>query len=198
MSLGTIVVLNGPPRAGKSSIAEEIQASFSGVWMNLGVDGFMRMTPERFRPGIGLRPGGERPDLEEIVGRLYLALYDSVVAHSRLGINVVVDVGHHDFYSSPLGILPACARRLQGLPAWLVGIHCPIDDVLDRRRMTGWPEVPRELVERWERAVHRPGVYDLRLDTSLVAPKECAVAILRHIESASPAAFPQLADTLLT
>lgn len=32
--------------------------------MNLGGDYFMKMTPEDYQPGIGLRPGGERPDLE--------------------------------------------------------------------------------------------------------------------------------------
>ena len=55
---GQIVILNGTPRSGKSSIAVAIQETFDGVWMNLGVDGFMRMTPARFMPGMGLRPGG--------------------------------------------------------------------------------------------------------------------------------------------
>ena len=58
---GTIVILNGPPRSGKSSIAAAIQASFDGVWINLGVDTYFRATPKQYWPGIGLRPGGERP-----------------------------------------------------------------------------------------------------------------------------------------
>src|SRR6266566_3245146 len=61
---GQIVILNGTPRSGKSSIATVIQNTFEGVWMNLGVDRFKQMTPERYQPGIGLRPGGERSDLE--------------------------------------------------------------------------------------------------------------------------------------
>jgi chloramphenicol 3-O phosphotransferase len=71
---GQIVILNGTPRSGKSSIAAAIQETFHGVWMNLGVDGFMRMTPARFMPGMGLRPGGERPDLEPLVATLYGAV----------------------------------------------------------------------------------------------------------------------------
>jgi hypothetical protein len=43
---GRIVILNGPPRSGKSSIAAAIQARFDGVWMNLGVD----HTDEKNRP----------------------------------------------------------------------------------------------------------------------------------------------------
>ncbi|TVR61313.1 MAG: hypothetical protein EA426_03615 [Spirochaetaceae bacterium] len=94
-TLGQVIILNGTPRSGKSSIAGAIQRTFEGVWMNLGVDGFMRMTPERYRPGIGVRPGGERPDLEPVVEKMYRALYESIAAHSRQGLNVVVDVGHH-------------------------------------------------------------------------------------------------------
>ena len=72
---------------------------------------------------------------------LYAAMYDSVAAHSRLGLNVVVDVGHHDAYSRPLRILPrVAAPRLDGLPAWLVGVICPIEVVVQRRDagQAGW------------------------------------------------------------
>src|SRR5215210_1236858 len=107
---GQILILNGAPRSGKSSIAAVVQDTFDGVWMNLGVDAFMRMTPACYMPGIGLRPGGERRDLEPLVAAMYCALYESVAAHSREGINVVVDVGHHDAYAVVQGILPDCAR----------------------------------------------------------------------------------------
>jgi len=107
-------VLNGPPRSGKSSIVKVIQETFEGPWMNLGVDIFSRcVTPPRYRPGMGLRPGGERPEIELLIPALYAALYDSVAAHSRQGLNVVVDVGHHDAYSAPLKVLPDAARRLR-------------------------------------------------------------------------------------
>lgn len=61
---GQIVILNGAPRSGKSSIATVIQETFDGLWMNLGVDGFVRhVTPSKHRPGIGLRPGEEGHEL---------------------------------------------------------------------------------------------------------------------------------------
>lgn len=86
--VGQIIVLNGTPRSGKSSIAAAIQTTFDGVWMNLGVDRFKPMAPERYQPGIGLRPGGERPDLEPLIAVLYRAMYEAIAAHSRLGINI--------------------------------------------------------------------------------------------------------------
>jgi chloramphenicol 3-O phosphotransferase len=95
-SLGQIVVLNGAPRSGKSSIVAAIQAEFDGVWINLGVDVARKMTPPRLQPGIGLRPGEATHHAASHVPVLYSALYDSVAAHSRLGLNVAVDVGHYD------------------------------------------------------------------------------------------------------
>jgi len=199
-ALGHVVVLNGAPRAGKSSIIAAIQESFGGLWLNLGQDHYMRMLPPRYHPGTGLRPGGERPDLEPLVVRLYQALYRSLAEHSRLGINVVADMAHHDHYSRPLGILPACARLLEGLPAWLVGVHCPLAAILERRQATGYLSresadgpVP-EPVRRWQEAVHRPGIYDLEVDTSLLTPEECAGAIRERLQHGSaPTAFRRLA-----
>ena len=80
---GQIIILNGAPRAGKSSIAAALQERFDGVWVNLGVDAQMASLPERLRPGIGLRPGGDRPEIEALVPALYVALYDSIAAYSQ-------------------------------------------------------------------------------------------------------------------
>jgi chloramphenicol 3-O phosphotransferase len=158
---GQIVILNGAPRSGKSSIVAVIQETFDGPWMNLGVDIFVRsVTPRRYRPGIGLRPGEDDHELAPLVAPLYAALYDSIAAHSRAGLNVVVDVGHHDAM-----ILVNSARRLVGLPVLFVGVRCPIDVVMRRRNAgqvgregeyvvepAGEP-VP-EAVQRWQDAVH--------------------------------------------
>ena len=198
---GRIVVLNGTPRAGKSSIVAAIQDSFDGLWMNLGVDGFKKMTPQRYQPGIGLRPGGERPDLEPVIVTLYLAMYDAIAGHSRRGINVVVDVGHHDAYSVPRGILPACARRLSGLPALFVGVRCPLDVVLERRRNTWGADrgdgAAPDPVDLWQRAVHTPGIYDLEVDTSVLSPQASADLIRGRLdEGPAPTAFTRLAERI--
>ncbi len=198
---GQIVILNGAPRSGKSSIVAVIQDTFDGVWMNLGVDRFMQMTPERYLPGIGLRPGGESPDLEQFVVIMYRAMYESIAAHSRLGLNVVVDVGHHGAYSESRGILPDCARRLTGLPVLFVGVQCPIEIIMERRSTTGWSAGKHPYgasapppVRLWQKEAHLPGIYDLECDTSLLSPEECATMIRQHLETGPvPSAIQQLA-----
>lgn len=185
MEYGQILLLNGTPRAGKSSIIEVIQRDFDGVWINLGVDRYMPMIPQQYQPGIGLRPGGERPDMEAMIERMYLALYDSIAAHSRRGLCVAADVGHHDAYASGMRLLPRCASILAGLPALFVGIRCPLEEVLRRREATwgsgalpdGSAPAP---VQRWQETVHAHGVYDLEVDTSRSSPEECAAVIRTH------------------
>jgi chloramphenicol 3-O phosphotransferase len=204
---GTIVVLNGPPRSGKSSIVRAIQDTFEGVWMNLGVDVFnLHVTPPRFRPGMGLRPDSGRTDLEEWVPRFFSAFYDSVVAHSCNGLNVVVDVGHHDAYSSSLATLEVAARKLQELPAYLIGIHCPIEVIMQRRDSPGGDrqgtyettgpdgQIPRAVL-RWQDAVHDPGIYDLEIDTSTASPQRAASMIAARLAGPPPSAFRTLANT---
>ncbi len=188
---GQIVILNGTPRAGKSSIVACVQNQFDGVWMNLGVDRFKEMTPDRYQPGIGLRPGGERPDLEPLVAVLYRGMYEAIAYHARLGVNVVVDVGHHDAYSVPRRILRSSARQLEGLTVLLVGVRCPINVVMERRRVTwnaGYAEdgsVPAP-VQRWQHEVHQPGIYDLEVDTSVHTAEQCAELIRHRLTTGPP------------
>jgi chloramphenicol 3-O phosphotransferase len=161
------------------------------------------MTPERYQPGIGLRPGGERPDLEPLVVILYHAMYEAIAQHSRLGLNVVVDVGHHDAYSVPRGILPNCAQQLIGLPVLFVGVRCPLQVVMERRRTTwhvgnaGGDTVPKA-VSLWQQAVHVPGIYDLEVDTSLLSSEECADVIHQRLENGPPPSALQRLVALAT
>lgn len=198
--VGRIVVLNGAPRSGKSSIAAAIQVRSAEPWIQFGVDRLADCLPDALRPGVGLRPGGERPDLEPSVVALYLAAYDAIRAFSRRGFNVVADFGHHDAYSRSRAILPRCARSLRGCPAWLVGVRCPVPVALARRLATGYPadsdpnSATRRRIVAWEREVHDPGIYDLEVDTSLLTPEACADRVLSRLDGAPPTAFAKLAE----
>jgi chloramphenicol 3-O phosphotransferase len=189
VSPGWIVVLNGTPRAGKSSIVRAIQERFDGVWINLGVDVARATTPERLQPGIGLRPGEDAHPVAPLLPLLYAALYESIAAHSRLGLNVAVDVGHYD-----PAILADCARRLAGLPVLFVGVRCPIEVVMERRGAPGEP--PPEPVLRWQRLVHEHWTYDLEVDTSVLAPEQSANEIRAQLEGVpEPTAFTRLSSS---
>lgn len=194
---GRIVILNGAPRSGKSSVARAMQERLQGLWVDLGVDAYQQMSPPQVRPSIGLRPGSERPDIEVHLPVLFAALHDSVAAHSRLGLNVVVDVGHHDAHSKPLHLLADGVSRLDGLPAFIVGVRCPLSVILERRSRArsareaiyvqgcvGLP-VPAPIVA-WQQEVHVPGIYDLEVDTSELSPVAAAKLIETMLRDGVP------------
>ncbi|MDH4168656.1 MAG: chloramphenicol phosphotransferase [Acidimicrobiia bacterium] len=200
--MGRVVILNGAPRSGKSSIADAL-ASTGGDWANLGVDGVMAATPPELQPAMGLRPGGERPDLESVVADQVASLFETVAVQAQAGVDVAVDVGLHDDYSTPLGLWTLVADRLGDLTALVVGVRCPLEEVMRRRdadpddrylRSATDGRVP-DPVQRWQRAVHDPGIYDLEVDTSVTSPTACAHVITTRLEHGPPpTALAQLAE----
>jgi chloramphenicol 3-O phosphotransferase len=171
------VILNGAPRSGKSSIAAAIQERLDGTWMNLGVDVARAATPPELQPGIGLRPGEPQHPAAAALPRLYAALFESVAAHARLGLDVVVDLGLYD-----AAIRADALGRLDGLPVLLVGVRCPVETIVERRRASepgtyataGAGEPVPEPVLRWQAAVHQGWEYDLEVDSSVLSPEACA------------------------
>ncbi|MGI9602204.1 MAG: phosphotransferase-like protein [Acidimicrobiales bacterium] len=193
---GWVVVLNGAPRSGKSSLAVALAAQGGPTWTIRGVDSVLAATPSDLLPAMGLRPGGERPDLEPLVLDQVGELFDHVATDSRSGLDVAVDIGLHDHYSRPLGLWALAADRLGDVPVMVVGVRCPLPELMRRRNLdrsgtyqgsTHGDPVP-EVVERWDRAVHDPGIYDIEIDTSTTAPKVGAARILRRLDGPPPPA----------
>lgn len=202
-SPGPVVILNGAPRSGKTSIARAIQAQATpAVWLNLGVDASVAATPPAWLPGLGLRPGGERPDLEPVAVALGVALFDSVAAHARQGLGVVMDLGLHDGYATPRHLHAEGARHFTGLPVLFVGVCCPLDVIWQRRART-WGQRRDEAdeslvraVERWQQEVHAGHTYDLEVDTAVDAPAAGAARILARLRDGPPGtAFWDVAES---
>lgn len=186
---GQIIILNGAPRSGKSTLARILIDRLPGPWINLGVDAIQAATPQRLLPGMGLRPGGERPDLEPFVVAAFEAVYAAVRSFSAAGVGVVVDVGHHDDYSQPLRILERCARQVEGRPVLFVGVRCTLETAMARRLATWGTSATPEQLRRWDQAVHVPGSYDVEVDTSALTPDSCAEVIERRLAEGPSTAF---------
>jgi len=193
-AVGQIVILNGVSRAGKSALARAVQEGVPGLWMHIGMDAHKGCTPPALQPGVGLRPGVTqiKPEIEAYVPILFAGLYETVAAHARLGLDVVMDVNHHESYSRPYGILRACARQLLGLPVLFVAVRCPVDVIWERRAAT-WGQLRGAVaedvvaaVELGQTATHAHGHYDLEVDTSVVSPAEGARMIGRRLADGPP------------
>ena len=186
---GRIVILNGAPRSGKSTLARAIQAHVPGNWINWGVDAFNATLPPSLLPGIGLRPGGERPDLEPQVALLYSAFFAHMARLAHDGFDVVADLGMHADYAAPFDPMAVMANALSGLDSLLVGVDCDIETIMARRNAdpqgglyVSGPGVPA-LVACWQSAVHRGKIYDLRLDMANLTPEDGAERVARLLAS---------------
>lgn len=183
---GRIVILNGAPRSGKSTLARAIQAHVAGNWIVFGVDAFNATLPPALLPGIGLRPGGERPDLEADVRRLYGAYFAFLATLGREGFDVVADLGLHADYAEPFDPFALMRQRLAGLKVLVVGVRCDLDVILlrrsrdtDARHVPPGDEAPPP-VQRWQ-AIHEGRRYDLVLDMGLLSPQAGAERLGRAL-----------------
>ena len=96
------------------------------------------------------------------------------------------------------GRLRAPSRRPAG------AVRRPIEIIMERRAaseagrgyVTGSSDDPTPLpVRMWQEAVHRPGIYDLEVDTSVLSPEQCAQAIRQRLrDGAQPGAIERLAQ----
>lgn len=137
---GRIVILNGAPRSGKTTLARAIQTQVPGRWIHFGVDAFNASLPPALMPGIGLRPGGERPDLEANLPDLFTACFSAIAGFAAAGFDVVSDLGLQSDYVTPFDPMALLEETLGRFPLLLVGVHCDIDIIMapPQCRSAGW------------------------------------------------------------
>lgn len=125
-------------------------------------------------------------DLVDAVPTFYASLYGFAAAHARNGLNVVMDVYHHDNYPKPLDTLGIAKRELAGLRTLFVGVNAHLDAIWDRRGQT-WGQDRESVDDDVRRAVEmhdaaaRALTYDIELETVELSPDECVDRIARRL-----------------
>lgn len=188
MPYGKVIVLNGASSSGKTSILNQLQGLFVEPYLNVGIDKFIWMLPKRYL---------DRPLWDDVLGlatesgamgsRLFSSMHKVIQLLSLEGMNVVAD--HVMVEPEWVG---ECARLFSPLPAYFVGVQCPLEVLIQREfarkdRTLGQAEAQFPLV-------HKDIIYDLVVDTSLLSIEECALKIKEYIDLREPPnAFRQLA-----
>jgi len=95
------------------------------------------------------------------------------------GINVIAD---HVLVEPDW--LRDCAALLAPLPAYLIGLRCPLEVLEQRERQRRDRTLGQARAQH--AIVHAHGVYDLELDTSLHTPEECAAQVEAFLRQGRP------------
>lgn len=177
---GTLILLNGASSSGKTALARALQRALYAPYLDAGLDRFLWMLPSRYL---------DRPLWDDVLGlateagatgrRLVVAMHRAIAALLHAGCNIVAD---HVLVERVW--LADAARQFADLPAYLIGVRCPLP-VLEQRerdrrdRTLGQARAQHALV-------HRYAVYDLEVDTARDDPDACATQIIARLTAAPP------------
>ncbi len=187
MGNGTIILLNGTSSSGKTSLIHSLQTLLEEPYLEAGIDKFINMMPERYL---------ERPLWDEVLGladragaaghTLVKGMHQAIRALSCSAVNVIAD---HVLVEAAWA--QECADLFAGMPAYLIGVQCPLEILEERERARknrtlGQARLQFHLIHQY---VH----YDLVVDTSVHSPMECARQITERL-SAPPQALKTMKD----
>lgn len=188
---GKIIILNGASSAGKTSLLRALQVQLAEPFLDAGIDKFIWMLPERYL---------ERPLWDDVLGlaiesgqtghRLFLAMHRAIAALSTAGMNVVAD---HVLVEPEWA--RDCANLLGDLPAYLIGVHCSLEVLVERERSRKNRTLGQAAAQF--PVVHAYCAYDCVVDTSRFSADECAHQVIQHIESREPFALRRMRDEFL-
>ncbi len=156
--------------------------------MHFGIDEWLDDSSDLPRPGIGLRPGGERPDLEAELPRSFEAFFRKIrdLAGSA---SVVVDSSIHRRYVNPMSPWEIATRVLVEQTLTRVHVDCAVDEIRRRYELTGHlvaangPGCTDDPLERWRAAILDSCDYDLTLDSGLMSPRELCDHLSKFLQS---------------
>ena len=181
MENGKIIFINGASSSGKTSIVHALQNLLEEPYLEAGIDKFIFMLPERYldRPlwddvlGLATKAGSAG---HRLVGGMHRAIRELSLA----GMNVIAD---HVLVEAAWA--QDCAELFSDLPAYLVGIQCPLE-VLEQRERSRKNRTFGQAKLQFE-VIHKFVLYDLEVDTSLISPDECAQRIRARLSEPAQA-----------
>jgi chloramphenicol 3-O phosphotransferase len=185
---GTIIMLNGTSSSGKSTLLSMLQDTLSEPYLTAGIDKFLFMLPDRFLkvPALWQQVIGLGSSAGPLGNRLMSGMHYSIAALSRTGNFVLAD---HVLIEAAWA--QECAALFAELPAYLVGVRCPLS-ILEAREKGRRDRTLGQARRQFE-LVHKFARYDLELDTHEMSIEKCVLAIKALVETQPPRAFKQMA-----
>lgn len=171
-----LILLNGTSSAGKSSIVKCLQAKLQNPYLDMGLDKFLYMLPDRYMKQPLWKEVWDHTSAGEVGNRLMSGMHHSIKTMINSGNLVIAD---HVLIEK--NWVTELAELFHDQSAYFFGIHCPLE-VLEKReedrkdRTLGSARVQFPLVHQWCE-------YDLSIDSSITSPEKSADMIIEFIKN---------------
>jgi chloramphenicol 3-O phosphotransferase len=178
----TIILLNGISSAGKTSIARVLQATMEEPYLQVSIDAFENMLPERYAEGGPF-------EWQALFPALLRGFHRSIAALASAGNSLIADhvMVHREGWMSTLA---DCLDVLEPYEVYFVGVRCALEEAERREQLRG--DRFRGTAARQFPLVHLHELYDMEVDTTSTDPKTCAAQIRAGIGAQAPTAFARL------
>jgi len=178
----TLIILNGPSCASKSSLQSALQTKLLGCFLALGLDTlFIRAVPSGYLPGGAITcPGVSAGDMFEGVksqdaqgnplftlkfgahGRKIISgMHRAIVGYLDAGNNVIVD-----YIAYEPNWLPELLELAKWHKVYLIGVTAPLEILESREKARGY-DVAGHARSHYDTVLqYAPRPYDMMVDTS--------------------------------
>jgi chloramphenicol 3-O phosphotransferase len=173
-TIGLVVLFNGPPSSGKTSLVGSLRQKLSEPWFHLSLDDFRSGYFEQWWDNDDGR-------LFNRVMEGYLAsLREMAVTGNDVLAESVITPSRQEIYGSVFGDLPIV----------LIGVHCDREVAIHRERSRsdrrrGAIDLPLEEYEE----VHTGLAYDFNVDTSNESAEDLATELAANFRSLPSSSF---------
>ena len=188
---GTVIILNGPSAAGKTSVQKALQIDMKEPYLSMGLDSILvAMMPQRYFLG-------EEDDRKEVLWgesnededgnplfnlyfghkgrRVIFGMHEAIASFAMNGNNVIVDYIQYE-----KEWMPHLMSTLSNIETHYIGFDLPLEILEEREVKRGTS--PKGHARSHYNSVHDGAKYDLFVDTSLHTAQECATQIAKHIQ----------------
>jgi chloramphenicol 3-O phosphotransferase len=157
---GSIIFLNGPSSAGKTTLTYALQTKLDEIYYRISSDDFMKMVDrQKMHDNFYTR-----------LGEALTAMHHTIKLYSDRGLNVIVD---HVLLETPEEkyMTPECVGLLYEHPILFIRVDCDLEELEHREKNRGDRQIGQAKSQLEN--MHSQNIYDLHINTFRQSTDEC-------------------------